>query len=80
MVKPHKYQSYICNADVAWRQVVEKKMAWGVVILIGKHHSVMIMMMFMKMIFCDDDVVRGYDEDNVDPYWKTVHSKMPKVI
>ena len=55
-------------------------MAWGVVILIGKHHSVMIMMMFMKMIFCDDDVVRGYDEDNVDPYWKTVHSKMPKVI
>ena len=47
MVKPHKYQSYICNADVAWRQVVEKKMAWGVVILIGKQLTVMIMMVIL---------------------------------
>ena len=47
MVTTHKYQN--CNADVAWRQVVEKKMAWGVVILIGRYHSAIIMIMFMKI-------------------------------
>ena len=44
MMPSHKYKLDIFNADAALRQVVEKKMAWGVVILIGEHLSVMIIM------------------------------------